>query len=282
MTILIASAALAAWPEDPSITGMVEHGGVRVVDTERLAGDYEQLVRELGTVVGNKPVLPASTTGLYGFEFALTTTFVFLDATSRESVDGEPPISPWDRAVPDEDAESYLFVPTFSVRKGLPLSTEIGASVGWVGLTRTGTASAYGRVALVEGYAPLPDVTLQVGYAGYVGNDELELGVMDLGVTVGGRFGLGSEKNVHTGRIEPFGSFTINRVTALPVVDATTAARTGAVAYRGRDAAAKDPLVLPQLALGTQITNGNVHFRLAVSWCWKTLPTGTAGMGFTF
>lgn len=275
MFITLASVALAAWPEDPSVTGMLEHQGVRVVDGAVLADDYAQLVSELGTVIANQPVMPASTTGTAGFEFAFTNTFVFTDAIERERE-----VSPWDRAVDSEDAESYLFVPGFSARKGLPLSTEIGGSVRWVGLTRTGAASAFGRIALIEGYKPWPDLTLQIGYSGYVGNDELELGVMDMGVTLGTRLETGSG-GMNTGRFEPFANFSLLRVTAASTVDEATAAAVGAVSFR-RKGEGLPPIAYSRVGAGFQVTSGNVHFRLAGSWAWKTLPTATAGMGLTF
>lgn len=282
MLALLLSVASAAWPDDPSISRMTSFGGVRAVDTARLGADYRQLMAELGTVVANKPILPAATTGASGFEFAFSNTFVFLDAIERtgEPAPGGGVISPWDRVSPDEEAPGWLFVPQFSARKGLPLSTEVGGSIGWIGLSRTGTASVYGRVALIEGSKPLPDLTLQVGYAGYIGNDELELGVLDLGVTIGSRYGVGAVREVNTGRIEPFANFSLQRVTAAPTIDARTAEQIGAVSFRRSGGA--DPIALPQVAAGFQVTNGNVHFRLAGSWCWKTLPTATAGMGFTF
>ena len=277
LTALLAPMALAAWPEDPSLSNMLEHDGVRVVDRSVLSADYESLVAELGTTVANTATMPASTTGTYGFEFALQNTFVFTDAIERSS-----DISPWDRAVPDEDAESYLFVPRFSARKGLPLSTEVGGSIGWIGLTRTAIASAYGRIAIVEGYKPLPDLTLQIGYSGYVGNDELELGVLDMGVTIGSQFFVGSSPGMNTGRFEPFANFTLMRVTAAPTVSQSTIDTLGAATYRRNDLDALDPIAIPRVAAGFQITNGNVHFRLAGSWAWATLPTATAGMGLTF
>lgn len=256
---------------------MTEHGGVRVVDSQLLNADYGQLVAELGTAIANKPVLPASTTGTYGFEFSFGTTFMFLDAIQRDN-----DISPWDRAEADEDAQPFLFIPTFSARKGLPLSTEIGGSIGWVGMTRTGLASIYGRVAVLEGYQPLPDLTLQVGYSGYVGNDELELGVLDLGATVGTKLPIGGAPLLNTGRFEPFATFALLRVSAQPTVDTTTLEALAAQSFRSNDPNGSKPIALPQVGAGFQLTNGNVHFRLAAAWSWKTLPTATAGMGFTF
>lgn len=282
--LTLCTVALAAYPEDPSLSAMTEHEGVRIVDSDLLNAEYTQLVAELGTTVANQAVLPASTTGTYGFEFSATTTFVITDGRARSgptNAAGQP-ISPWDRAVDDEDAEPYLFVPTFHARKGLPLSTEVGGSVGWVGLTRTGTASIYGRVAIVEGYKPIPDLTLQIGYAGYIGNEELELGVMDMGVTIGTQLPIGAAPKLNTGRFEPWANFTLLRVSAQPTADISTLEALAAQSFRGSDPNGSKPIAIPRIAAGFQITSGNVHFRLAGSWAWKTLPTATAGMGFTF
>lgn len=283
--LLLCTVALAAFPEDPSLSAMTEHDGVRVVDSGMLNAEYTQLVAEIGTVVANQAVLPASTTGTYGFEFSATTTFVITDGRSRDGAEigaNGQQISPWDRAVPDEDAEPYLFVPTFHARKGLPLSTEIGGSVGWVGLTRTGMASIYGRVAIVEGYKPIPDITLQLGYAGYLGNEELELGVVDMGVTIGTQLPIGAAPKLNTGRFEPWANFTLLRVSAVPTADVATLEALAAQSFRGSDPNGSKPIAIPRIAGGFQITSGNVHFRLSASWAWKTLPAATAGMGFTF
>ena len=48
LLIALLVTAEAAWPEDVTISGMTEHNGLRVADTEALADAYYDLVRELG------------------------------------------------------------------------------------------------------------------------------------------------------------------------------------------------------------------------------------------
>ena len=272
---LLTLSAFAGWPDTPSLSSMTEHDGVVVADGGVLSADYRELVAELGTAIANPADLSASTTGTYGFEFGLGSTFVFTTAKQRDSK-----ISPWDRATPSEKPESYLYIPTLSFRKGLPMSTEIGGSIGWIGQTNTGKVSGFGRIALLEGYKPLPDLTLQVGYSGYVGNDELELGVLELGVTLGGKLWIPEIAGVNSGSFEPFVNFTLLQVSALPTADLAVIQAIGATSFRAGDSSGL--LVIPRISGGFQVTSGVVYFKLSGSWAWATLPAATAGMGVRF
>jgi hypothetical protein len=104
-------------------------------------------------------------------------TFAFV---RTGTTDGLHPTG-WDLASESEDPQNFLYIPWIQVRKGLPASLEIGANAGWIGATSTGVLGVYGRWSVVEGYRRIPDVALQLGYAGYIGNDELELGIVEIG-----------------------------------------------------------------------------------------------------
>jgi hypothetical protein len=270
--LLLARSALAA-PEDVTLEGMLEHDGEKVVTW--LGDDWTTLVRELGIVVANKPITPGETLGANGFELSATNTFAFI------SVEGEDGPTAWERATPDEDPGAYLFVPQLTMRKGLPMSFEIGATGGWVGLSRQGTFGGFARLGVVEGYKPWPDLSVQVGYSGYVANDELELGVMDLGVTLGSQFPFGSFPGINNAQFHPYVTFQSLRVSAAPVdEDVATALGIKAVG-RGSDDA--DPaLVLPQIGGGFVVVNGTVHFKLVGTWVPGSIATATVGMGFTY
>lgn len=269
--LLIAPSALAG-PDDVTLSAMTEHRGERVVAD--LSDDYKTLVRELGIAVANKPLAPAETLGAYGFDLSFANTFAFI---SVENDDGTP--TPWQRAVEDEDPGSYLFVPQVSARKGLPMSFEVGMSAGWLGLTRQGTFGGWGRLGVVEGYKPWPDVSVHAGYSGYVGNDELELGVMDLGVTLGSTFPFGSFPGINNAQFSPYIDYTTLRISAHPLLDEETAAAVGAVPISGDGESA---MVVPQIGGGFQVTNGTVLFRLIGTWSPNSLATATIGMGFTY
>jgi hypothetical protein len=278
LLLLCPTAAHAAWPEDVALSNMLEREGVAVLDPALLGDAYKQLVTELGTMIANKPTIPAKSLGAHGFAFDLGASAVLTEATNR---DGQP--SPWDRAHADENASPYHVLPTFSVRKGLPLSTEVGMSAGWIGGSRQGLVSGYGRVAILDGYRPLPDLSVQLGYAGYVGNDELDVSTLDLGVTLGTTVPVGDLPGINHGQVSTWGNFTTMRVSANPVLDETTAASIGAIRYqRSKSEDFEAPIVLPRFGGGAQFTSGNVHLRVSASWAPATIPEISTGVGCTF
>lgn len=260
-----------------SLDEMVEHDGLAVLDSERLGESYRQLVKEVGALVSNKPTLPCSTTGVYGFEMDVGTWFVLNDARDR------PDVSPWARVSEDETAEPYSIVPVVSVRKGLPLSTEVEAHVGWIADTSTGLAGVQGRIAILEGFRPLPELTGHVGWSGWVGNDDLEVGVFDLGVQIGTTIRSGFVEGANTATFRPWLDLSSLRVSAAPLVSAEVADDIGAVPFGGGDAAAdhEPALVLPQLGAGFQAGTRGAHLRFAVTWVPAAIPTISTGVGFS-
>lgn len=277
--LLAMAPAQAAFPDTVQPSGMVDQDGESVLDPQVLGESWQELVKELGTAVANAPITPAATLGLYGFEVGVWSQFWFIQAKDRQ---GEP--SPWDRAWADEDPPEYLVVPTIGVRKGLPLSTEAGFNVGWIANSRTGVVSGYGRVAVIEGYRPSPDLSLQVGYSGYIGNEEVELGVLDLGVTLGTTARTGTIPGVSIAEISPWVNFSTLRISASPRgIDEAVLEDISAVAYkRGVEEGLETPLVVPRFGAGVQVVARGVHVRAGVNWAPTTIPTASAGMGATF
>jgi len=272
--------AHAVWPEDVDLNSMPEHDGEPVLDTAVLGESYRQLVKELGTLVSNKASTPAATLGWSGFDIDLGVQFVLTEARDRE---GEP--SPWERAHATEDSAIYHAVPTFSVRKGLPLSTEIGGSWGWIAASRTGLFGGYARVAILDNYKPAPDLALKVGYSGYVGNDQIDCSALDFGVTIGSSWPVGRVERVNGGRISPWASFTMLSVRANPTVDEALETEIGAVRFSrsgGDEETRQPPIGVPTFGLGTEFLSGNVHLRLSASWAPATIPTLTSSVGFTY
>ncbi len=280
--LLWISAAWADYPEDVSLSGMQDQDGQSVVDSDLLGLTYRQIVREIGAFSGNKPIHPAKTLGEYGWEFGVDTTVAIVTTWSAS---GSP--SPWARATRDETAAPFQMIPALHMRKGLPFSTEVGFSGGWVSGSRQGVVSGYGRVGIIQGYRPAPDVVLQVGYGGYIGNDELEVGVLDLGVSIGTTLAMGGVPGARHGQFMPWFTFSSLRVTAAPLLDEDTAAAVGAVTLGGKKAALQDEsvqpsILIPTLGAGFQVVSGNVHFRTSAGWSWLGVPTISTGAGFTF
>lgn len=266
------------FPIDIDLEGMMEHDGQLMggIDTDTLAADYLQLMAELGTAIAPKPMEPVRTLGSSGFDMTLSTTFVFI----TNSTDDNSP-TPWERANANETQPQFVFVPQVSMRKGLPLSLEIGGSAGWLGMSRNGVFGGWGRLAIVEGYKPLPDVAVKVGYSGYVGNDQLEMGVLDVGIALGSTFAFGSFPGINQATFSPWFSYNVLTMSAFPLINADIAADVGAVEL-STDADSENAVVVNQFSGGFEIANGAVHFRLGGSWAIGGVPHATVGIGFSY
>ena len=278
--LLMPLTASGAYPEDVTPSEMVSFDGQLVLDSKLLGRQYEQLIKELGTVVANKPMAPAETLGAAGWDFAYYMQFIFNEARDRK---GDP--SPWLRSHQQSDPLPYQWIPTLSARKGLPLSSEVGFNVGWIGMSNTGVVGGFGRIGLIEGYKPWPDVSINIGYSGYINNEELELGVLDMGVTVGSTWATGHVVGLNNAQISPWANFTTLRISAQPNLDSSVSDDIGASTYRGGkvvEPGTQKPLVVPQADVGFQIVSRNIHTRVSLAWAPSTIPSLNTGMGMTF
>lgn len=281
--LLVATAALAAFPEAVSLRAMEDYQGTATepVASDYVADGYHTLVKELGLVVANKPLAPAETLGINGFSVTAGTSIAFI---RTGTLDGENPTG-WDLADPDEDPPLFLYVPTLAVRKGLPLSFEVGVNAGWIGPTEDATFGAYGRWAPIEGWRQAPDLVFQVGYAGYVGNDELELGVMDASVTLGYTFPFGVTEGIHQASFAPFVGVGQVRVHGAPRLDLSDSSLEGRVAevsgFKKSDVFDKQYAPL-RISGGLRLVNGDWSTVVAATYAPELIATVDISMGFSF
>ncbi len=256
--------------------------------TDFVTVGYHQLVRELGTTIGNKPSLPARTLGVNGFAFDVFNTFAFI---RTGTLDGVNPTG-WDLAAEDDEAYPLLMVPTLRFRKGLPFSLEAGLNLGWISTTQTATVAGFGRWGLIEGWKQFPDLTLQIGYGGYVGNDELELGTFDATLTIGYDLAFGRTKLINSSIFSPFAGLGIQRFHAAPRVglDGTSlAGRLPEVSgWKSADDPATDKVVFnSQFAPftfggGFRLLSGSFNFTVSADYAVNSIATVHAGFGFVY
>ncbi|MDP2316076.1 MAG: hypothetical protein Q8P41_24480 [Pseudomonadota bacterium] len=287
--LLLVAAAWAAFPEDVSITAMDEFAGASTYlpDTTQAGNDfvvtgYQTMVKELGTAIANKPMAPGESLGMNGFQVGIANTFAFV---RTGSTDGTHPTG-WDLADADEDPQTYLFIPWLQVRKGLPASLEIGANAGWIGLTRTGVFGVYGRWSVLEGYRRVPDLALQVGYAGYVGNDELELGVMDMSATLGYSLPFGVTQGINQAVFSPYVGIGLNRIHAAPRGDLSRTDLEGRITevsgFKADTEHFVEGFVPVQIGGGFRIVNGDFAATLAATYSPGLIATVNLGFGFVY
>jgi hypothetical protein len=279
LALAVATPAWAGWPDDVMLDGIDTWRGSAVVDQDLVTADYHQVLRELGTAISNKPMHGGETLGIYGFEVGLSNTIAFVD-TRAES--GLP--SPWARVHQDGEPNNMMVIPRLDIRKGLPASIEVGASMGYLAISRQTSMGGYLRAAPLEGYRNMPDVVLQVGYAGYVGNDQLELGTMDVSGTVGYTIPFGRVTGVNNARIAPYLGFGGLKVHARPNLPEEEQASLGIGAVSGfkNSEDFDDSFALWQIHGGFRITSGSFSFRGAGTWVPGGIGTVNVGMGFVY
>lgn len=276
---LWASPGLAAYPQDVTLSQLDVYQGSPYSNTEKIELAYRTVARDLGTGLANKPQ-GGSTLGIDGFDISMGTTLIFVDANAFQGG-----ATSWQRAREGNQGAGAVFVPQLNLRKGLPLSLEAGAHMGWLAFTRQGSIGGYGRVAPLEGQPKLPEVALQVGYTGYVGNDELELGVTDASISIGKTVAFSAMQRSKTRTIHPYGAVGLNWIKATPLL---SAARLDDLTIGKMTASKKDTETysadMRQVILhaGMRIVSGDVGFRLGASVPLNSVPTLDTSVGYVF
>jgi hypothetical protein len=276
----LATPAEAAWPDDVSLSSLATWGGTTVMD-ESIQGDaYGSVVRQLALGIMNKPMAPAETVGLAGFDVAMTHTVAFIDANGAR--DDAP--APWERLHAEGTPTRALWLPGLSVRKGLPMSLEIGGTFAQVGFSHQTAIGGHARWAPMEGDPRVPDVCIQIGYVGYVGNEELDLGVMDTQISIGRTFAFGYLEGIHTGTVSPYAGLGIARIRAQPLLSEGAQDDLGIGAISGFASADSFTEGYAPLTLhgGIRVLSGDVQALANLVVSPGELVTLNTGLGFIY
>ena len=182
---------------DPSSMG--NWSGKDYTAQDQIQQGFNIVSKQLGMAIANHPHAPSSM-GIHGFEMSLENNIAFIDA--KDYLDGSP--SPWNLAFSDEDAPQSLWLPTVNVTKGLPLSFEVGLRTGVIPHDTGSLFGSYLRFSPVEGYHKAPDITVQVGYSGYIGNSEMAVGTMDTSIAIGKSIPFGPLTGVNSSVMRPY------------------------------------------------------------------------------
>ena len=243
----------------------VAEAGMKDLQVERLSqveisgrqARLDFVVRELAMAIAAPPGHSVSSLGMFEFEVSTDhrITFVHDDSDSGGT--------PWSDLSEDGVGSAIVYIPRVTFRKGLPWSFEVGGNAGWVGATRQFVVGGYGRWAVLDGWSKVPDAAIQVGYDGYIGNDQLNLGVFQLALSVGYTFQTSGSKNSSGTRFSPFGGYSFLMAHAQPVSEVEGI---GVVSAWAKDAeAGVDPrdFRFNRFFGGMQIRTGQVQFRIA-------------------
>ena len=272
-------AAPARAAEDVRISALGSWDGSNV-DPEVAYEAYATVVNELGLAIANKPMAPGETLGVYGFDVGLSSTIAFTD--TKEGADGSP--APWARVHETGEPKAVAWIPWLQVRKGLPLSLELGANVGYLAFSRQTVFAGYGRWGLWEGYRPIPDLCVQVGYAGYLGNDELELGALDASATLGYTLPFGTLVGINQAQFSPYlglGTVVVHAAPRISEEEQETLGVHKVSGFKKSDAFDEEYRHF-NLGGGFRVVSGDIQLRMAVAWAPGQLTTLSGGLGFVY
>jgi hypothetical protein len=240
---------------------------------------YGAVVNQLGLAISNKPMAPGETLGVFGFDLGVSSTVAFIDTK-----DSSGSVSPWARVHETGDPMGVMWIPWVHARKGLPLSLEVGGSAGYVAFSHQSIFSGYGRWGLWEGYDPIPDLSIQVGYSGYVGNNELELGALDWGATLGYTLPFGTLVGINQAQFSPYIGVSRVIIHAAPRLDEGLQETLGIGRISGFSGADGFDESLRHVALngGFRVLSGSVQLRMAVQFTPGMLTSVNGGLGFVY
>lgn len=242
--------------------------GLQAVGRTERQARFNFVVQELATVVSPPPTWSVGSLGMYQLEFSSDHRLVF---THPEPTPDQDPAA-WEVMTEDGEAAPMQYVPRLTIRKGLPWSFEVGGDVGWQAATRQFIVGGYGRWVGLDGWSKVPDLSIQAGYHGYVGNDQLEMGVFALDATVGYTFPARSSTTRAGSAFSPYGGYSLMLTHARPRgVDLTGVQAVSAWPRAASPGTDPRDFVLHRLFGGMEILTGGLGFRVGGE---ATFPRG--------
>lgn len=155
---------------------------------------YRRLTSELALALAPRPLAPAETLGMSGFEFALVTTTADID-DSADYWQGQPGQPIFEGVLPSHgsrDVPGALWVPTLHVRKGLPMSTEIGVTGAYLAFSEMFMVGGDVKIAVHESYFRwVPALALRAAAGRLFGSSDIDMITTEFDTLASLPFGVG-------------------------------------------------------------------------------------------
>jgi hypothetical protein len=157
----------------------------------RWAADSRQrfavLSTQLALALSSAILQPASTTGHSGFDVGLEIATMAVDSGAL----GTAPSGFSNQIWSTRGAQpGVLYLPSLHVRKALPWSFEVGGRVIHLAQSSYFAAQGEAKWAINEGFEYLPDFGVRVAYTRLFGQEDLDLGTLDLDLLISKRWTL--------------------------------------------------------------------------------------------
>lgn len=183
---LIAPASAQANPWDISLRGL---GRPDIDPGANLR--FRSLSSELALALAPRPMAPAETLGMNGFEFSISNTLADI-SESADYWQGQPGAPILEGAQRGRQVPASLWTSTLHLRKGLPFSTEIGIQGTYLAFSELFFVGGEAKVALHESFFRwLPAVAARAAFGRLLGSSELDLFTVEADVLASHAFGVG-------------------------------------------------------------------------------------------
>jgi hypothetical protein len=162
-------AAMAALSLATGLAGAAEINTLNLLNQ----AEFKGLSEDLGAALSFKPLIPAESMGITGFDIGLAVT-----ATTLKNRNA------WIKAAGGADIPATLPVPTLRVHKGLPFDIDIGASYANVPTTGISVIGGELRWAALAGSTLTPAVALRLSATSMTGVDQLKVRTTGIDVSI--------------------------------------------------------------------------------------------------
>lgn len=142
--------------------------------------DFKTLSEDLGAALSYKPVTPAESLGVTGFDIGIEVTQT--DTSKSAQI--------WNTATNGGGSVSKVYVPKLHIAKGLPLGIDIAAFYSKIPSSNISLTGAEVRYAIVEGGVATPAIAVRGAYTKLGGVDQLSLNTKSLDVSISKGFAM--------------------------------------------------------------------------------------------
>ena len=190
-------APLLANPNDISLRGLGRPQTQALSDPANRR--YKALTSELAFALAPRPLAPAETLGISGFEISLASTTSDI-SENKAYWKGQPGNPIFEGVLPSHGSRGVpkvFWVPTVHIRKGLPLSSDIGitgAYLAWSEMTMLGLDT---KIALHESYFRwVPALAVRGAVGRLFGASDLDMVTFEIDMMASLAFGVGGMAQV--------------------------------------------------------------------------------------
>ena len=141
--------------------------------------NFDTLSKDLGAALSYKPVTPAASLGMTGFDVGLEVTQTSMSKSSQI----------W-KTVTNDSTVSNLYIPKLHVAKGLPLGFDIAAFYSKIPTTNISLYGGELRYAIVDGGITMPAVAIRGSYTKLAGVTQLSMDTKGLDISVSKGFAM--------------------------------------------------------------------------------------------